>query len=78
MTATLKPYGERPRPTPDEARVLMRLCIGRLFLLAARPTQPGDDEQYDHLRRVARDCAEVLGISNETYQLLPPGLAGRT
>lgn len=78
MTATLKPYGERPRPTPDEARVLMRLCIGRLFRLASRPEQPGDDEQYEHLRRVAMDCAEVLGISTETYRLAPPGLAGRS
>ena len=65
MTRNLKPYGERPTPTPEEAQALMRLCIGRLFRLASRPAQPDDDEQeqYDHLRRVALDCAEVLGIT---------------
>lgn len=46
----------------DEAKVVMRLALGRIFRLMGRPTQPGDVAVYEHARAAAREAAEVLGF----------------
>jgi len=43
----------------DEARVV-RIALGRIFLLLSRPTQPGDVERYEEARRVVLEFAEPL------------------
>lgn len=35
-----------------EAATIVKMAIGRLFLLGSRPFQPGDIEQYEDCRRV--------------------------
>lgn len=46
-----------------EARVAMRLAIGRLFRLGSRPAQAGDEKQYFDCRAVVMEAAEVLGLN---------------
>lgn len=46
-----------------EARVAMRLAIGRLFRLGSRPEQPGDEKQYLDCRAVVMEAGEVLGLN---------------
>lgn len=48
----------------EEAEVALDLALGRLFKLCSRPEQPGDIEQYEKLRAVAMEAAEVLGIDS--------------
>jgi hypothetical protein len=44
--------------TDDERRAVMNLAIGRLFRLAARPAQPGDDKEFFEIRRIVMACSE--------------------
>ena len=41
-----------------EDRTLVNLAIGRIFRLAARPTQPGDVQEYLRCRDLIRDTLD--------------------
>lgn len=62
-----------PTVSPEEARQIMPLVVGRLFRLASRPAEPGDDLEYAKIRAVGMACGEALRIG-APYQLLSPGL----
>lgn len=46
--------------TEAECHQLMRLAMGRIFLLGSRPFQEGDLEQYEAARAVMRAAHERL------------------
>lgn len=39
-------------------RKAAELALGRIFRMAARPTQPGDVEEYERCRRIILDAHE--------------------
>jgi hypothetical protein len=41
----------------------VQLALGRIFLLASRPAQPGDVEQYERARKVVLDAADEFQIT---------------
>lgn len=53
------------RWTEDEAGRVMSMAIGRLFQIASRPTEPGDEKQFFDIRAAVLDAAECLGIDTE-------------
>ena len=48
------------RLSREEAEGVMRLAIGRLLRVAARPTRPGDAEEFLRCRGAVLDAAEAL------------------
>ena len=47
-------------PTKSEAKALINLAIGRIFLLGSRPTQPGDLNNYERMKRIIYQCTDIL------------------
>lgn len=56
-------------PEQQEAARVMDCAIGRLFLIASRPEQPGDVETYYACRTAILDAAEALGISPQARSI---------
>ena len=47
-------------PTKSEAKQLINLAIGRIFLLGSRPTEPGDLNSYEKMKRIIYECTDIL------------------
>ena len=47
-------------PTKSEAKQLINLAIGRIFLLGSRPTQPGDLNNYERMKAIIYQCTDIL------------------
>lgn len=48
---------------------VIELALGRIFRMGARPTQPGDVEEYERCRRIILDEVDDPGVSTrEGYQ----------
>lgn len=47
-------------PTKSEAKALIDLAIGRIFLLGSRPTQPEDLNDYEKMKRIVLECNDIL------------------
>lgn len=44
---------------------LVQMALGRLFLMAQRPYQPGDEDTFHAIRSIVLDEAERRGLSHE-------------
>jgi hypothetical protein len=44
--------------TPEDARALVPLALGRLFAMMMRPYQPGDEDTYHAIRSIVLDATE--------------------
>lgn len=42
----------------EEKKSMVKLALGRLFLLGSRPFQKGDIEQYEACRAIILACSE--------------------
>lgn len=47
-------------PTKAEAKQLINLVIGRIFLLGSRPTQPADINDYEKMKKIIYECTDIL------------------
>ena len=47
-------------PTKSEAKALINLAIGRIFLLGSRPIQPEDLNNYERMKRIIYQCTDIL------------------
>lgn len=45
----------------DLRRLAIRCALGRIFRMGARPTQPGDVEEYEQCRNLILDLSEPPG-----------------
>lgn len=52
-----------------EARALLPVLLGRIFLIMSRPGKPGDAAVYEEARMRALDCFEVLGMKTVSNHL---------
>lgn len=49
-------------PTQADKDKVIELCLGRLFRLGSRPTQPGDVEEYERIRTMVMDLADPVTL----------------
>jgi len=46
--------------TDPEKTKLVELALGRIFRMGARPTQPGDVEEYERCRAIILDATDPV------------------